>query len=171
MSVDNGYVLDGINVMDTPEFRRNKKFVGLLAHLVEDPAHQQNMVDAQWGALRTNTANVPASIRAAWPGTWSTEAVRFAAHCVHWGYSWGQLEPHGPAIADLLRWISDKKGKTDANGAIIIRGWPSQTIRHFAHRAGERLMSGPAPLPSPTVAGTYYFQGDGGSPNYWTWRP
>jgi hypothetical protein len=172
VSLNNGYVMDGIGVMDTAEFRDDKKFVGLLAHLVEDPEHQQKMVDAQYAALATNTANVPKSIRDAWPGTWTTEAVRFAAHCVHWGRSWSEAQAHGPAIHDLILWISRIKGRQDGTGATMITGWSSQTIRHFAHRAAERLMSRPGPLPANTVAGTFYFQDDGtNNPNYWTWRP
>src|SRR5262249_39824298 len=96
-------------------------------------------------------------------------AVRFGAHCVHWGYSWGQVRAHGPAIHDLLQWISGVKGHKDANNAVLVRGWSSHTIRLFGNRAGERLMTAPAPLPSPTVAGTYSFQDEGGSPNYWSW--
>ena len=128
------------------------------------------MVDAQAGALATGgrAGDVPAAIRSAWPGTWSTDAVRFGAHCVHWGQGWGKVQANGPTIPGLLKWIAGVKGKKDANGAIVVTGWSSQTIRHFANRAAERLMTAPAALPSPTVAGTYYFE-DGS--NYWSWKP
>jgi hypothetical protein len=171
VDVGHGWVLEGNEALQA--FRADRRFVGLLAHVAEDPAHQQGMVDAQAQALRTGgrAGDVPADIRAAWPATWSTNAVRFGAHCVHWGRTWGEVRAHGPAIHDLLRWISDIKGHVDANQAVVVRGWSSHTIRGFGNRAGEHLMTAAAPLPSPTVAGTYYFQDEGASPNYWSWRP
>jgi hypothetical protein len=171
VSLDQQCVLEGIPALEA--FRKDRKFVGLLAHLVEDPQHQQAMVDAQWGALSKtgNAGAVPAAIRSAWPSVWTTTAVRFGAHCVHWGLSWGQVQAHGPALADLVKWISRLKGTKQATGALIVSGWPSQTIRHFANHAAQDLMTGPSPLPTPTAAGTFYFQQDGGKPNYWVWTP
>ena len=144
-------------------FRGDIKFSSLVAHLVEDPAHQQQMVNAQWSALSTggHAGDVPRTIRQAWPGGWSTAAVRFGAHCVHWGRSWGEVERNGPAIATLLPWIARLKGTVDPSGAVIVRGWSSHTIRHFANHVAHDLMAGPDPLPVPPAQGTFYFQMDG----------
>ena len=48
-------------------FRGDIKFSSLVAHLVEDPAHQQQMVNAQWSALSTggHAGDVPRTIRQA----------------------------------------------------------------------------------------------------------
>jgi hypothetical protein len=89
---------------------------------------------------------------------------------VHWGYAWSQAQAHGPALHDLLKWISDLKG-ANKHGAMVITGWASHTIRSFANSAAQRLMGAPAPLPDPLVAGTYYFMDDKDKTKYWTWNP
>jgi hypothetical protein len=176
VDTDHGWVVEGdaSNGWEAlTAFRSDKKFVGLLAHLVEDPAHQQFMVDAQWAVLRTggHAGEIPASIRGAWPATWTTAAVRFGAHCVHWGMSWGQVERTGPRLPDLIAWISRIKGSRDATtGAVIVNGWASQTIRHFAHGSAQRQMTAPAPLPDPLEAGSFYYQDPDHPKNYWKWR-
>jgi len=171
VSLDQRCVLVGTEALDA--FRDDRRFASLLANLVEDPAHQQKMVDAQWAALSTggHAGAVPAAIRAQWPGTWTTEAVRFGAHCVHWGRSWGEVAATGPALRDLIAWISRIKGTAQAGGGTVIDEFSSGTIRHFANRAAEKQMGRPAPLPNPTVAGTFYFQNGLRSTDYWTWRP
>lgn len=150
------------------------KFASLLAHLSEDPTHQQNMVNAQWTALRSGgrAGDIPAAIRTTWPTVWSTAAVRFGAHCVHWGFAWSQVQAVGPSLSGLLRWISTTKGKA-RDGAVVVNGWASRTIRSFADGAGEHLMQGPAALPTPLATGTFYFQqeGEANQNRYYSWHP
>jgi hypothetical protein len=161
-------VLVGNAALDA--FKADRKFVNLVTHLVEDPEHQQSMVNAQWAELSSGgrAGDVPAAVRSAWPATWPTESVRFAAHCVHWGYSWAQMAGVGADIKQLIGWISKKKGTHDPSGAWKITGMPSGTIRHFANGAAQRQMTGPAPLPSALDPTAFYFEA---GTDFYVWKP
>jgi hypothetical protein len=165
---------DGQVLTDNPALsaiQTNKKFVSLLAHLADDPAHRQQFADQQWKAVEApgHAGAVPAAIQGAWPGTWSTEAIRFGAHCVHWGQPWSQVQAHGPALSALLAWIAKVKG-TENSGAILVPALASQTMLGFANGAARRLVTGPVPLPSPLVRGTFYFR-IRNSTDMWAWTP
>ena len=159
-----GWVIEGQRAIE--QFRMDPRFVGLLAHLVEDPLHQQKMVDAQWAGATTKgaVADVPPSIRG-----WPTVSIRFGAHCVHWGQSWASVASNGPGVGSLLRWISTIKGRPK-DGATIVDGTSSQTIRNFAGGAVKALMSLPVELPATLEAGMIYYQLDTTS-KHWTAKP
>jgi len=168
--LSDGNVLQGAAALD--EFKADVKFVSLLAHLAEDPAHRQQMVDAQWTQLSQpgQAGAVPAAIASQWPGTWTTDAVRFGAHCVHWGYSWGQVQAHGPGLPTLLAWIAGIKGSVGPAGGITVPGLATQTIRWFARGAAAALMAGPGPVTNPVPAGQYDFLVRGTPDQAWTWH-
>ena len=107
--------MSAINTYDDQKLTwgRDVEFASLLAHLSADPTHQQNMVNAQWTALRSGgrAGDVPAAIRTTWPTVWSTAAVRFGAHCVHWGCAWSQVQAVGPSLPGLCGGFPRPKAK------------------------------------------------------------
>jgi hypothetical protein len=161
VDVNRGHVLEGLEALEA--FRSDRRFVSLLIHLAEDPEHQQHLVDAQWQVLSERGAgNVPQAVRDAWPDRWTMESVRFAAHCVHWGYSWDVLAAVGPDLKRMVRWIAGRKSTQEQPGMWVVDTTPARTIMHFANQAAQRFLSAPGPMPTPPDKKVFYFRvGDG----------
>lgn len=121
----------------------NKRVLSLLIQLGEDPKHRQNVVDAEFGTVRQNAGAVPA-----WANTWSNEAIRFTAHCVHWGSSWSLYSGTGGDIKKITQIMAPRVAREpDRGGAILTKPPSTNTFRGFAGGALNGLLTGPAPLP------------------------
>lgn len=145
-----GRVLEDNDALDA--FKADSQFLSLIANLSEDPAHHQQLTDAQWAST-----SVPAAVAG-----WDATSVRFGAHCAQWGSSWADVGAHGPGIARLLPWIARVHGSPD-RGATIVGAGATATIRSFAGGAAAGLMRGPGTLPVPPVSGTIYFMTSSGT--------
>jgi hypothetical protein len=158
VDVDRGHVLEGLDALEA--FRSDRRFVSLVIHLVEDAEHQQHFVDAQWQVLSSGhgAGNVPQAVRDAWPSRWTTESVRFAAHCVHWGYSWSELAAAGPDIKALVRWIAGRKSTQEKSGARLVDTMPARTIMHFSGGAATRFLGAAGPMPGAPDPKVFYFR-------------
>ena len=84
--------------------------------------------------------------------------MRFAAHCVHWGYSWSVLAAVGPNLKQMVRWIAGRKSTEEQPGMWVVGPDPARTIMSFANGAALRVLSDPGPMPTPPDKKVFYFK-------------
>ncbi len=149
--------------------RFDKKILSLLIEIGEDPAHKQNVVDAEWDTVAHHAGGVPQAVV---DQNWSDEAIAFAAHCVHWGSSWSSFVGTGGNITSMIRVMAPHvaREKVQPGGSIVTNAVSTGTFLGFA-RLGtatgaiqrNNLLQGPGPLPAditgtpPAYAGHIFF--------------
>ncbi len=143
--------------------RTDKKVLSLLIQLGEAPEHRQNVVNAEVGTVLQNAGAVPS-----WAYSWSNAAIRFTAHCVHWGSAWSSYSSTGGDIKSITQAMAPRVAKEASRGGAILTAVPStNTFRSFAGGALKGLLTGPAPLPADidttSYAGHIFFAAGGGS--------
>ena len=147
-----GTVKEGQAALELIRF--DKEVLSLLIQVGEDPAHSQNIVNAEADTVARHAGAVPDSVL---DQNWSDESIAFAAHCVHWGSNWSAFAGTGGSIPKMIRIMARgvPRDDSDPGGATVTQSSATNTFLAFA-RLGtavgaiqrNHLVTGPAALPN-----------------------